>query len=161
MFQIYFNRFETLSIEQEIVEPVGSLVIELRNVQVVDWTVRVPPTKLRLELDSALLNDEMFTTSLSENGNWPGPITLVPWTIESLPAKPIKVTVTGFASSTSSLGGFLSTITGTASALGAGRLPAAPGPFRVTLYTLQQDVLLDTVLATLEGTLELKAKTKK
>lgn len=152
------NRYETISIEQAIVDPMGSLVIELREVQVVDWTVKVPPTKLRLELDSALLNDETFTTSLSENGNWSGPITLVPWTIDSLPAKFIKVTLTGFASSTSSLGGFLSTITGTAGSLAQGLLPAAPGPFRIDLYTMQQDVLLDTVFASLQGVLELKAK---
>ncbi len=147
-----------MSIEPVILEPPGSLVLELRDVKVFEWTVKVAPTKLRLEFDSALINDEPVTSSMSENGVWQGPITLVPWTIDSLPARPIKVNMTGFASSTSSFGGFLSTITGTASSLGVGRLPAAPGPFRISLYTVQQDVVQDTIIATMEGLLELKEK---
>jgi hypothetical protein len=145
-------------VEQSIVELVGSWVIELRDVQVVDWTVKVAPTKLRLEVCSSLTNDEMVTSCLSENGMWAGPIVLTPWTIDNIESKSVRVTVTGFASSTSSLGGFLSTITGTASALCVGRLPTVCGSFRVALYTMQQEVVQDNVFAYLVGTLELKEK---
>ena len=72
------------------------------------------------------------------------------------------MSLSGFPPSTSSLGGFLSTITGTASLLATARLPLAlleaGGAFRAPLYAVNQDVQSSVVYGWLCGTMVLTRK---
>ncbi len=148
----------TLPLLRAVVEPAGSVLWELRDVKVAEWTGKWPPTKLRLEFNAVVLNDEPFLTPLCENGVWANKILLSPWTVEHLQGKTIAVSLSGFAASTSSFGGFLSTITGTASILAVGRVPlnalgCEGGAFRVPMFAVNQEVLSNVVYGWLSGSI--------
>ena len=153
---------QTSPLLQAFVEPAGSVLLELREVRVAEWTTKWPPSKLRLEFASRVLVEESVTTSLSENGVWAKPVLLTPWTVEYLRDKVVAASLTGFPPSTSSLGGFLSTITGTASLLATARLPLAlleaGGVFRVPLYAVNQEVQSSVVYGWLCGIMALVRK---
>ena len=147
---------------QSILEPAGSVALELTNVKVGEWTQKTPPSKLRIELSGGVMSSELYSSALSESGQWPQRLLVVPWTVEHLGSKSLHVNLMGFASSTSSLGGFLSTITGTATSLAVGRLPLWPlyegkgGVFRVPLFMVDQGARTDVLFCYLTGTMSLE-----
>jgi hypothetical protein len=147
---------------QAAVEPAGSATLELREVRVAEWTTKYPPTKLRLELAGRVLAEDNVTTPLSESGAWTRPFVLPLWTVDYLRDKVVTVSLTGFPPSTSSLGGFLSTITGTASLLATARLPLAllesEGAFRLPMHGVSLEVQSSTIYGWLCGTMAVERK---
>jgi hypothetical protein len=134
-------------------------VVELYDLELGEFAnPKQPPSKLTLEVTSSATNDEKFTTDVSDDGRWKNACQIKVWT-DQLRFASLAVSVTGFASS-SSLGGFFSSITGTSQSLGVTRIPLYPildetnkdGSFSVPVYsTTVQEVSSTTVYGRLSG----------